>query len=65
MSIGGVNSSAVMSTAMVQRMESSEATQGGRDVVPDGDSDDGAVQTPAPVVNAQGQTIGANVNVTA
>jgi hypothetical protein len=52
---------------MLQRPEASEATQGGRDAVPDGDSDDGGatVQSPAPVVNAQGQTIGGNVNVTA
>ncbi len=50
--------------------ESTEATNGGKDVKKDGDADDagaGAVSAtiPSSVVNSLGQQIGRNLNVTA
>ena len=48
--------------------ESTEATNGGKDVKKDGDADDaGAINAsiPSSVVNSLGQQIGGNLNVTA
>jgi hypothetical protein len=70
MSVPSISSSPSTPPAPKTRpAEATEATQGGKDIKNDGDSDDGGAaaqaSAPKPVINLQGQTLGQTVNVTA
>ena len=67
MNVGSVSSTTGPAADAVKKQpEAADVRKGGRDN--DGDSDDGgakAVQTPAPVVNMNGQKIGQIISVSA
>jgi hypothetical protein len=65
------SNSPVQAPPKAAQPESTEATNGGKDVKKDGDTDDAAAAAAAsagsanPVINTLGQQIGRNLNVTA
>jgi hypothetical protein len=71
MAIGPISSNTSAQTPVkAAPAEKAEATQGGRDMKTDGDTDDAAAaaapsSAPSVVVNTLGQQLGRNLNVTA